>query len=231
MGAMFFRILLPLAAVLAGCCEAPIAGVEAEATPQWESLFDGKDLGSWAVTDYIATGGAQVKDGSIVLQPGEPLGGIRWVGEEIPAMDYELALEARRVEGDDFFCCLTFPHRETHASLVVGGWGGSMTGISNVNHYDAAENSTSTVGNYENGQWYQVRLRVTGERIEAWIDGEQIVNLTTKGKIIEMRFGEIEESVPLGLSVFQTTAEVRNLRLKRLASGAAAATPSDEFEY
>ena len=94
-----------------------------------------------------------MKDGVIVLRPGEPLGGVRWVGEALPTIDYEVALEARRVEGDDFFCCLTFPYKENHASFVVGGWGGSLTGISNVGGYDASENSTMSIGNFENGAW------------------------------------------------------------------------------
>lgn len=224
--------------VLAGCTKPPSLAeprpeVKLEVKPEveWQALFDGKTLGSWEVTDFIETKGAEVKDGVIVVRPGEPLGGIRWVGEKLPTVDFEIGVEARRVEGDDFFCCLTFPYKEKHASLVVGGWGGSMTGISSVNHFDASENSTSTVGNYETGQWYKVRLRVTAERIEAWLDDKQIVNLTTTGKVIEMRFGEIEESVPLGLSVFMTTAEFRNIRLKRLEEGAAAITPADELEY
>ena len=71
---------------------------------------------------------------------------------------------------------------------------------------------------------------MTGDRIEAWIDDDQYVNLTTTDKRIEMRFGEIEESVPFGISVFMTTAEVRNIRLKRLEAGAAAISPgNDEF--
>lgn len=235
------RILLPMLVILAACTEAarkdqatapPGNEPHPEPDPEWVALFDGKSLGSWALTDFIASKGAEVKDGVIVLRPGEPLGGIRWVGEEpLPSVDYEVALEARRVEGDDFFCCLTFPYKEKHASLVVGGWGGSMTGISSVDHYDASENSTSTIGNYENGKWYKIRLRATGDRIEAWIDDEQVVNLTTTGKNIDMRFGEIEESVPLGVSVFMTTAEVRDLRLKRLDPGAAPIAPSNDAEF
>ncbi|MGI9239370.1 MAG: DUF1080 domain-containing protein, partial [Verrucomicrobiales bacterium] len=164
----------------------------------------------------------------IVLKPGEPLGGIRWTGDALPTTAYEIELEARRADGDDFFCCLTFPYKETHASFVIGGWGGSLTGISNVGGYDASENSTMSIGDFENGVWYKVRLRATGDRIEAWIGEDQYVNLTTTDKRIEMRFGEIEESVPLGISVFMTTSEVRNIRLKRLDAGAPAIAPGED---
>jgi len=202
---------------------------------EWKPLFDGKTLKNWEVTKYIGSKGSevigvdakgkQVKEGVkadhnvILINPGEPLGGIRWVGKELPKVDYEISLEARRVEGDDFFCCVTFPYKKDNASFVVGGWGGTMTGISSVNNYDASENTTTKVANFDNGTWYKIRMRLTGDRIEAWIDDEQMVNLTTTDKIINMRFGEIEESVPLGISVFQSTSEVRNIRLKTLKAG------------
>ena len=216
---------LPLILLLSGCCKF-------EPEPHWEALFDGKTLDGWEVTDYIASRGADVKEGGVIeIRPGEPLGGIRWVGEDLPVVDYEIELEARRVEGDDFFCCFTFPYKEMHASFVVGGWGGALTGISNVGGYDASENSTMSIGNFENGTWYTIRLRATGDRIETWIDGEPSVNLRTTGQRIEMRFGEIEESVPMGVSVFMTTAEVRNIRLKRLKSGAAAENQAEDDGY
>ena len=233
---------IPLLAVflLSACCKVVeednrTATPDPEAKPagpQWESLFDGKTLGKWEVTDYVASEGVEIKEGGVIkIRPGQPLGGIRWTGkDDLPVIDYEISLEARRVEGDDFFCCLTFPYKEKHASFVVGGWGGSLTGISNVNHYDASENETNGIGDFKEGTWYKIRLRATGDRIEAWIDDEQSVNLTTTEKIIEMRFGEIEESVPLGVSVFMTTAEVRDIKLKRLEPGAAAASPArDEY--
>jgi hypothetical protein len=58
-------------------------------------------------------------------------------------------------------------------------------------------------------------VRVTPTKIEAWIDGEQLVDLETKDKKIELRFGEIRHSLPLGIAAFQTTAAVRDIRLKQ----------------
>ena len=225
-GMMRLLILLPLGLLLSSCCKFE-AGQSSESASesgaQGEPLFDGETLEGWEVTDYIATEGAGVKEGGVIeIRPGQPLGGIRWVGEELPKVDYEIELEARRVEGDDFFCCLTFPYKEKHASFVVGGWGGYLTGISNVGGYDASENSTMGIGSFTNGTWYKIRLRATGDQIETWIDGEPSVNLVTTDKRIEMRFGEIEESVPMGVSVFMTTAEIRNIHLKRLEPGAPA---------
>ena len=48
-----------------------------------------------------------------------------------------------------------------------------------------------------------------------------------------MRFGEIEESVPLGLSTFRTTAEYRNIKIRHLedAEIGAAKKLDDEDEF
>ena len=71
-------------------------------------------------------------------------------------------MEARRVEGDDFFYCLTFPYRDTHATFVLGGWGGSVCGISSIDFMDAMDNSTMTAREFEEGKW-------------TWDNGEKFV--------------------------------------------------------
>ncbi len=47
---------------------------------------------------------------------------MRYEGE-FPKTDYEVTLEARRVDGFDFFCALTLPAGEERFSVVLGGWG------------------------------------------------------------------------------------------------------------
>ena len=70
-----------------------------------------------------------------------------------------------RVEGSDFFVGLTFPVRDSHASLIVGGWAGSVVGISSIDGRDASENETTEVMKFKNGQWYKFRLRVRADRL------------------------------------------------------------------
>ena len=72
-----------------------------------KSLFDGKTLAGWKVTDFAGHGEVTVKDGTLVLEMGQ-MTGITWTND-LPRMNYELSLEAMRVEGSDFFCGLTFP--------------------------------------------------------------------------------------------------------------------------
>lgn len=61
----------------------------------------------------------------------------------MPVMNYELSLEAMRVDGSDFFCGLTFPVGSNFCSFIVGGWGGGVVGLSSLNSEDASQNETT----------------------------------------------------------------------------------------
>ena len=156
---------------------------------------------------------------SIVMQWGTLLTGITYQGE-FPVIDYEICLEAEKLVGNDFFCGLTFPFKSTHATLILGGWGGTVTGISSIMDMDASGNETTTVRKYEKNQWYEVRLRVTEERIKAWIDGEVVVDLVPDEKTLDIR-PEVSLSRPLGIAAYQTTAALRNIRYRVLDGSSA----------
>jgi hypothetical protein len=182
---------------------------------EWKSIFDGKSLAGWKVTEFGGRGEVAVKDGQISLESGNDLTGVNFVGE-MPKTNYELMLEAKRVEGGDFFCGLTFPIGESSCTFVVGGWGGSVVGLSSINGNDASENETAKVKEFENGRWYKIRLRVTPEKIEAWIDDEPMLDLETKDKKLGMRLGEIELSMPCGIASYHTRSSLRAIRLRSL---------------
>ena len=107
---------------------------------------------------------------------------------DVPAkMSYEIELDAQRVDGTDFFCGLTFPVNDDCASLIVGGWGGGLCGISCLDLNDAANNDTTTIREFKSKTWYHIRLRVIPDRLMAWIDDKKIVDVNTKGKKITVR--------------------------------------------
>ncbi len=181
------------------------------------SLFDGKTLGQWKSTDFGGQGDVAIKDGAIHMAMGSYMTGINWTGPVV-RMNYEITLEAMRVEGSDFFCGLTFSVGEKPCSLILGGWGGSVCGLSSLDSFDASENETTRVMTFENGKWYRVRLRVVPDRIQAWLDDEALVDVETTGKRIDIRL-EVEASQPLGIATWNTAGAVRNIRLKKLPEG------------
>jgi hypothetical protein len=181
----------------------------------WQPLFDGKTLANWKPTKFMGEGPVKVENGQITLESGNDLTGISWTGPELPKTNYEIALQAMRVEGRDFFAGVTFPVGDSFCSLILGGGGGTVVGLSNLNGMDASENETSQSIEFENGRWYSVRIRVTPAKIEAWLDDKAIINQDLKGNKVETRL-EVDLSQPLGVASWRTKGALRDIRLRRL---------------
>jgi len=190
--------------------EAARASATSSATQQ---LFDGKTLKGWRISDFAGSGAVKVEDGKLILEMGTMTGVT--CTSTVPTMNYEISLDAMRVDGNDFFCGLTFPVGKDPCSLIVGGWGGGVVGLSSLDGQDAANNETTQYMNFQKGRWYQIRLRVVPNQIQAWIDGDKVVDVDTKDRQISIRI-EVEESRPLGFSTWSTTAALRNIQLRRL---------------
>ena len=188
---------------------------EKKLEPGWEALFDGKTLTNWQPTKFFGEAAVRVENGHIILEAGSDLTGITWTGRELPKSNYELALQAMRVAGRDFFAGVTFPVGDAFCSLILGGWGGQVVGLSSINGMDASENETSQSVEFETGRWYDIRIRVTAAKIEAWLDNRQIIDVNLKGNEIGVRI-EVEKSKPLGVASWRTKAALRNVRLRRI---------------
>ena len=187
--------------------------------PEWKSLFDGKELGKWKSTDFGGQGDVKVEKGELILETGEPLTGVTWQKkDELPTDNFEITLEAMKLKGDDFFCGLTFPVRKSHCSLICGGWGGGLVGISSINNFDASENETTKYQEFKKDKWYKIRVRVADDKIRAWIDDDQFVDVDLKDKKISTRF-EVDLSQPLGISAYRTKAALRNIKIRKVEPG------------
>lgn len=193
-----------------------IAQSAAAAAPDdvWRPLFDGAELGRWKVTAFGGEGDVAVVDGALRIHAGSPLSGVTW-GGDFPKQGYEIALQARRVEGDDFFCGLTFPVGDDACSLILGGWGGGVVGLSSIDGADASENDTTQYQEFERGRWYDVVVRVSPQRITCLLDGETIIDQPLEGRRISVRH-EIAASRPLGIATYSTTGEARDIRWRPL---------------
>jgi hypothetical protein len=202
--------------VLFAALTAALAAQGAKSTDSGaQSLFDGKTLGNWQPSKFGGDGAVRVENGQIVLEAGKPFTGVTWSGPELPTTNYEIALQAMRVEGRDFFAGITFPVGDSSCSLILGGWGGTVIGLSSVNGEDASQNQTSQSLDFEQGRWYTVRIRVTDAAIEAWLDDKQIIKQDLKGNKISIRV-DMEPSLPLGIASYRTKAALRDLRLRKL---------------
>jgi 3-keto-disaccharide hydrolase len=211
----FLFVFLVIALSAGGCRtrqSKDISGtVEGSSDKDSTYLFDGKTLDGWEITNFGPQGPVNVSGDEIILGMGDGCTGITCL-KKIPASGYEVTLEAKKVDGNDFFCGLTFPAGKFPCTLIVGGWGGTVVGLSSINGMDASENETTTSRSFEKERWYKIRLIVTDLKIEAWIDSEKVVDFTIGDNILSIR-PEVELSKPLGIASWRTTAAIRNIRL------------------
>lgn len=187
-------------------------------------LFNGKDLAGLNVLEksyFDGHGKISVKSGTLIIEKGMPGSGIAIdpkVFKNLPKIDYEINFDAMRIEGDDFFCGLTFPVNDSFCTLILGGWGGGAIGLSNVDTMSAIENETSTFEEFKNNVWYNVRLKVTGETITAMLqekkamEQKELFSIETKDHKFDI-WWEQEPARPLGFTTWSTKAAFQNIVL------------------
>ena len=193
---------------------------QAAATTQKQKAAEDAKLGwkkmegKWKPCQFGGEGSVEIKDGLVKMEFGDPMTGIRWDGDVLRE-NYEIELEARRTDGFDFFCGLTFPVGDDCISFILGGWGGGVVGLSNIDGRDASENDTTSFRNFDNKKWYKVRVRVEPNKITCWIDDKVACDTERKDVEFDIRF-EMDPCTPLGISAFQCTSELRNIRIRKL---------------
>lgn len=207
---VFFLIIL-----LAGCNTGPKEKreihINSPAVGDITVNFDGTSRTGWEITNFGPQGPVYVSDDQIILGMGEGCTGITWKGD-FPKVNYEVSLDAKRVEGNDFFCGMTFPAGKDPCTLIIGGWGGTIVGLSSINGLDASENNTRTLMKFEKNRWYHIRLSVTGNEIRAWIDSLMVVDFKIGSNKLSVR-PEVELSRPFGITSWNTTAALRNIKV------------------
>jgi hypothetical protein len=177
-------------------------------------LFNGKNLDGWEITNFGPQGPVYVSGNEIILGMGEGCTGIKWKGK-FPEMNYRVTLEAKRISGNDFFCGMTFPVEKDPCTLIVGGWGGTVVGLSSINKKDASENETTKYMNFETERWYRICVIVKEDTIKALIDDKVVVDFVKGNKMLSIR-PEVDLSKPFGITSWYTTAALRNIRVERI---------------
>lgn len=188
---------------------------KSDQTKGWMPLFDKATLKGWKSTNYGGEGDVSVAQSALTIEQGVDLSGVTTTRKDLPTDHYEVEFEARRIDGNDFFVGFTFPVRKSACSLICGGWGGGVCGLSSIEMTDASENETTTYSAFKNNKWYKLKLKVDGQKIEAWIDGDSLVDVDLDGRKVDTRF-EMELSKPMGFSSYQSTAEIRKARYRLL---------------
>jgi hypothetical protein len=177
-------------------------------------LFDGESLNGWEITNFGPQGPVYVSGGNLILGMGDGCTGITWKNA-FPEINYKVTLEAKKVDGNDFFCGMTFPVGKNPCTFIVGGWGGTTVGLSSINGLDASENETTTIQAFEKDRWYRICVIVKTDTIKALIDNNIVVNFAVGDNKLSIR-PEVELSKPFGIATWRTTAAIRNIRVNTL---------------
>ncbi|MDA1013399.1 MAG: DUF1080 domain-containing protein [Planctomycetota bacterium] len=196
---------------------------------KWISLFDGKSLEGWIKTEFGGQGDVTIKDGAVILGVGADMTGIH-TKRKLPNINYDVEFNAKRVDGSDFFCGLTFPVGKKPCSMILGGWGGGVVGLSSLDGFDASENDTSSNYDFKNGKWYHVRLRVTETHIQGWIDKKKMFDVNITKRKLSIRI-EVQASKPFGFSTWQTTGALKDIRMRALTPAEVAETKKTGAQF
>lgn len=182
----------------------------------WKKLIESPEMEGWESINFGGEGAVSFKDGVLKMESGIPMTGIRYTKKDFPTENYEIRWKARRVRGSDFFVGITFPIGEEHCSLIVGGWGGGLVGISSINGNNASENQTARYGNFKNKQWYTFKVRVDAKNLTAWVEGQdEPIVVEREGNKFSVR-AETRPTRPLGYSGFESLVEVKDWEYKLL---------------
>ena len=190
-------------------------------------IFNGKDLKGLNILKksyYEDHGKVKVEKGELIISKGMPGSGVNVdpkVFKELPRMNYEVLITAKRIEGGDFFCGLTFPIEKSYCTMILGGWGGGSIGLSNVDSMSAIENETSEFHEFKNNEWYDIHLIVSEKEIKAtlnakgWKKKKKLFAIETK----EHKYGiwwEQEPARPFGITTWNTKAAFKKIEIRKL---------------
>lgn len=195
--------------------------VEKVSGPSSWSLLEAELATAWQPAGIPEEGMVQVESAELSVGIGLPMTGAKftsWNLAGLPDTDYVIDYETMRAEGEDIFGMCTFPvgSHQAHATFVIGGWGGTLTGISSIDFKDASENQTRGEQTFENDRWYRVRIEVRPDTLRAWVDDRPVVNASIKGRQVTLRPGFIDHCLPFGFATWNTRAKIRRVVIRRL---------------
>lgn len=195
-------------ALLAAGCASP--GEATSAPPPWTVV----DLATAQPIAFGGEGEVVHSDRGLELGQGSPLTGVTF-GDAPSPPRYELEAVVARLRGNDFFCGLTFPTARGNLTLVLGGWGGAVCGLSSLDGVDAGSNETRRLRSFAIDQDHRVCVVVDGDRIAVRLDGEPFLDCDLTGKAVGVR-AEVEPSQPFGWCSYLTWARLSSLRWRPL---------------
>lgn len=196
----------------------------------WQLLFDGKSIDDWTVKSGFAT--YRVQDGAIVgttakNSPNSFLVTPKEYGDfdlrfqvKLDSNPLNSGVQIRsKLKGDQYGGRVHGPQAEIEASPGQSGFiYGEALGTGWLSpEPNSKEKDVNQHAHFKNGEWNDYRIRAEGDRIQTWINGEMIADLTLPKAVAEKHAEGL-----IGLQVHGVgargpfTVRWRNLYLKPL---------------
>ncbi|MGQ9563036.1 MAG: family 16 glycoside hydrolase [Thermogutta sp.] len=167
----------------------------------WNRSFEHHDSGRWQVTDEMVVQKGLATNQRLVF--GDP----QWE-------DYEFTLEAEKTGGEEGFLVLFRVRDEVNFYWCnLGGWGNQWHQLERGRSGETRWHPIGprVAGKIETNRWYRIRVRCEGDRIQVWLDDQQV---------IDFRDPEGHRKGAVGIGTWATQARFRNIRVTDLQGNA-----------
>lgn len=206
--------VVTLAAAGAGCSR---AGGQM-AFSEWQTLFDGKSLAGWHISDSSHHGNTQgwcVEDGAIVGAQDKPGNGGILLSDHTYA-NFLLELELNPDWGLDSGLFLrSTPDGRCYQLMVDCYDGGNVGGVYGEGLGGFRADAIDWLKHFRKGEWNTLLVVVTGNPpiIEVWLNGEHVVSWKGEDRLLDSR-GHIALQVHAGDGFFGKKTRFRNIRIR-----------------
>jgi alpha-L-arabinofuranosidase len=123
--------------------------------------------------ETVTEGVWKVNGGTLVAAGGNgrfPIGSATW-------RDYDLTVDVMRPEGNGVLRVGVRSYRDANLALSLGGAGGGFELMQTADGPGTIVLRTAA-GQIENGRWYNVRIKIEGARLQAWLDNKVLFDLS-----------------------------------------------------
>lgn len=186
---------------------------------QWRSIFDGEQLGRWIpITRIDATdladpvpGEVEIDGRQIVLNTGDPLTGVSWFGP-MPTKDFEITVEAKIDDAE--LISVAFPVGTERAAIQLDA-DNRKAGLYHIDGTGLHDDPMAAIFDGSVAGWHQLRIRVTEQRVQTWLNGQSIADQERTGSSFGAPEG-FSPMHPLSMVASNGSASLRNIRIRTL---------------
>lgn len=165
----------------------------------WNRSFEYTEdsAGKWANTDGVISETAFTDGAKLTF--GDPA----W-------KDYEFTFEAKKTAGNEGFLALVRANDAQFFWVNIAGWTNTVTRLQHLGPPRSADLGPRGIPTkVAVGEWYKVKVRCEGNRVQAWLNDQQVCDASVPE--------DLAHGGCVGLGTWQTAAEFRNCKVTDLA--------------